>query len=276
MDIRSAHFLVCSGSPTSTSTTPAAFSSCSTMPTATTTTQTMSTAAVTIPLKNAVPTSSSTAASLRSLYPRAATAFLQRDVVLTHSLLASAFAILSPPIPSNSEDSLATYRRKWDLLRITFETTLYSSPPQSEDPEALPASLRSNQMQSPQSFVAALHSRSLQLFTPSSTRASSAFLPAQILITLGLASLKLGCPDIGRSIIEDWLARRVPATSSADLEGYVKVMDLYCLQVLPRLEEWDYAADFLQYEQELHQNTRSVCRCSFYFMSARKHFAATV
>lgn len=39
---------------------------------------------------------SSTAATLRSLYSRAAKAFLHRDFALTHSLLTSAFGIISP------------------------------------------------------------------------------------------------------------------------------------------------------------------------------------
>lgn len=202
---------------------------------------------------------------MKSLYPRAATAFLQRNILLTHSLLSSAFSILSPPQSPNPEDSLSSYRRKWDLLRITFETTLYSSPPPDDDPEALPSSLRANQMLSPQSFVAALHSRSLQLYTPGSPaqKPTSAYLPAQILVTLGLASLKLGCPDIGRGIVEDWLARRSQLTMTTDHEGYAKVLDLYCLQILPRLEEWDYAADFLQYERELSKHSHDVRHISF-------------
>ena len=234
----------------------------STMPTATTTTHTANSKAATIPLKSAFmhPPSSSTVATLKSLYPRAATAFLQRDVALTHSLLTSAFAILTPPFSTNPEDSLSSQRRKWDLLRITFETTTYASPPPNEDPEALPAPLRANQMLSPQSFVAALHARSLQLFSPTAPlqKPSSSYLPAQILVTLGLASLKLECPDIGRGIIEDWLARRGQTPVGDDHEGYAKVLDLYCLQILPRLEEWDYAGDFLQYERELPQHTRDV------------------
>ncbi|KAH8100976.1 hypothetical protein BXZ70DRAFT_892573 [Cristinia sonorae] len=234
------------------------------MPTATATTHTVATTSSTIPLKTAAsvsPSSSSTAATLRSLYPRAAKAFLHRDIVLTHSLLSSAFALISPPSLAAPEDSLSAHRRKWEVLRITFETTTYSSPPPSEDPEALPSSLRANQMLSPQSLVAAFHERSLQLFTPTSPlhKPSSTFLPARILVTLGLASLKLGCPDIGRGITEDWLARRGQGTIADDHDGYTKVLDLYCLQILPRLEEWDYAGDFLQYERELPQQSRDVC-----------------
>lgn len=234
------------------------------MPTATTTTNT--TQDVTdgplssIPLKgtpNGTATTSATAATLRSLYPRAATAFLHRNVALTQSLLSSASSILHPP-SSLADDGLTSHRKKWDILQITFETTVYASPPETEDPEAFPTSLRANQMLSPQSLVTNLHSRSLHLFTPTSQKANAAFLPSQILITLVLASLKLGCPEVGRGIIEDWLARRSLSNSAEDLEGYAKVLELYCLQILPRLEEWDYASDFLQYERELPQDTRDV------------------
>lgn len=202
-------------------------------------------------------TSSASLATLRSLYPRAAKAFLQRDVSLTYSLLSSAFSILSPP-PSITDDGLSDQRRKWDILRVTFETTVYSSPPQTEDPEAFPPSLRANQMLSPQQLVSMLHNRSLQLFTPTlvTQKATSTFLPASILVTLVSASLKLDCADVGRGMIEDWLARRVPGSSAENSTGYAKIIEMYCLQVLPRLEEWDYAADFVQYERELPQSIR--------------------
>lgn len=226
------------------------------MPTATMTTQdTIQHSSSVIPLKSAATSSmSSTATTLRSLYPRAAKAFLLRDVTLTHSLLLSAFGLLHPPI-SFAEDALVPHRRKWDILRITFETTLYVSPSTSDDPEALPASLRANQMLSPQSLVTQLHARSLLLFTPSAPlqKPNATFLPPQVLMTLVLASLKTGCPEIGRQMIEDWLSKRNPASSYQDLDGYTKIIELYTLQVLPALEEWDYASEFLQYEPELVQ-----------------------
>ncbi|KAL6301332.1 hypothetical protein BKA93DRAFT_703174, partial [Sparassis latifolia] len=197
--------------------------------------------------------------TLRSLYPRAARAFLQRNVALTHSLLLSAFAIIYPPV-SPAPDAISTQRRKWDILRVTFETTLYASPPPTHDLDSFPQSLRANLMLSPESFLATVHTRSLQLFTPSTPfqKPSSAFLPAQILVTLALASLKLECTHVGRGMIEDWLARHIPAQDSDKSEGYAKVLELYCLHVLPRLEEWDYAEDFLQYERQLPAETRKV------------------
>lgn len=204
---------------------------------------------------------SSTAATLRSLYPRAAKAFLQRDIALTHSLLTSAFALLVPPLYAG-EDELSVHRRKWDILRITLETTVYASPPPSADPKAFPAALRANQMLSSQSLITSLHDRSLQLFTPNNppTRPSPFFIPHQILVTLVLASVKLGCPEVGKSMIEDWLARKNPDVLSSDEGrlGYIKILELYCLHILPRLEEWEYAQDFLQYERELEPEMRAV------------------
>ncbi|KAI0635605.1 hypothetical protein C8Q77DRAFT_1052832 [Trametes polyzona] len=202
---------------------------------------------------------SSTAATLRSLYPRAARAFLQRDVALTHSLLTSAFAILgSPASVASVNDALASQRRKWDILRVTFETTLYSSPPSAHEPEHLPPALRANLMLSAEPFLAALHNRSLLLFTPADSpqKPSSAFLPAQILVTLVLASLKLDCNDVGRSMIEDWLTKHGQEDVPADPKGYAKVLELYCLHVLPRLQDWEYAEDFLTYERELPSDVR--------------------
>lgn len=227
------------------------------MPTATTTT-----APSVLSLKAPPPpASASAAATLRSLYPRAARAFLQRDVALTHSLLTSAFSLISPPaLLATAKDALFSHRRKWDILRITFETTLYASPPSTHDPESLPSALRANLMLTPEPLIATLHGRSLQLFTPSNPpqKATSAFLPGQILVTLVLASLKLDCPEVGRSMIEDWLAKHGQEVDADDPKAYAKVLELYCLHVLPRLQDWEYAEDFLTYERELPHNVRQV------------------
>ena len=229
------------------------------MPTATLTTKTATfNPPAIIPLKAGQPlqvNNTTTAATLRSLYNRAARAFLHRDVVQTHSLLMSAFAIIQPP-SSYVSDSLATHRRKWDILRITLETTIYASP---ADNDVIPSSLRDNLMLSSHILINTLYERSLVLFTPTSQKTSSAFLPSQVLITLVLSSMKLDCPEVGRLIIEDWLGKRGQLDESAENgEGYEKVLDMYCLHVLPRLEEWDYAKEFLQYERELPQERRTV------------------
>lgn len=205
----------------------------------------------------------STLASLRGLYPRAARAFLQRNVALTHSLLTAAFALIEAPPYPRGADALASQRRKWEVLRITFETTLYAAPPATEDPDALPPPLRANMLLSPEPFIATLHNRSLRLFTPASAgKPTSSYLPAQVLVTLALAGLKLGCTAVARAMIEDWLARRPQYAEAGkeEREGYAKVLELYCLHVLPRLEDWDYAEDFLQYERELPPDARKVSK----------------
>lgn len=230
-------------------------SSPSAMPTATMTTPSKTTI---IPLNKSHPTAS----TLRSLYNRAARAFLLRDVVQTHSLLISAFAILAPPTLA-TPDALVAHRRKWDILRITLETTVYSSPPPETD--KLPLELREILTMSPQLLLGKLHARSLALFTPTPTHTpTSAYLPSQVLITLVLSSMKLDCPEVGRGLIEDWLARRGQGEQvvgeEGEGDGYGKVLDMYCLHVLPRLEEWDYAREFLVYEGELPPHTREVSR----------------
>lgn len=80
-------------------------------------------------------------------------------------------------------------------------------------------------------------------------------------------------------MIEEWLARRpLPRTSSPNLlgdgtlskngkrmaedDGYAKVVDVYCLHVLPRLEDWEYAMEFMKYEVELSEERRMVCLVS--------------
>ena len=200
---------------------------------------------------------SSTQATLQSLYNRAAKAFLHHDVVLTETLIASAFAVLRPPVLP-APDPLDSHRRKWDILRITHETTVYTCP---SERGTLPSALRETLMLSPQSFVVTAYTRSLSFFTPSSLprKPTSAFLPHQVLITLMASSLKVNCPALGREMAEDWLANRgqydhVISTG----EAYEKVLELYYLHILPKLEEWDYAREFLQCEIELPQQKRTV------------------
>ncbi|KAH0833078.1 hypothetical protein J3R83DRAFT_12070 [Lanmaoa asiatica] len=205
--------------------------------------------------------SSSAEATLQSLYNRAAQAFLYRDVVLTATLVASAFAMLQPPI-APAPDAFDSHRRKWDILRITLESTVYTSPP---DRATLPVTLRELLLLSPQSFVTTSHARSLSLFTPSSLprTPTSAFLPHQVLITHIASSIKVNCPTVGREIAEDWLSNRgqydfIPSTG----EAYERILELYCLHVLPRLEEWDYAKEFLTYEVELPSSKRTEFQAS--------------
>jgi hypothetical protein len=207
-----------------------------------------------------------TTATLRSLYGRATRSFLHRDVALTHSLLQSAFSILHSP--TLHPDALAEYRRKWDILRITFETLIYSSPPRP--PTALPDELKQLLLESPQAFLKSMYTRSLTLFTPldgspQKGAQSATCLPPQVLLTLVYASVKLNCHDSGRYMIEEWLARRDPLTPpdsvlSHDGNGYEKALELYCLHILPHLEQWEYAREFLEYETELADAVREVNR----------------
>jgi hypothetical protein len=237
------------------------------MPTATSTVTTAYSPTVSLPLKGGppyfTPTPPSTAAnvaSLRSLYSSAARAFLHRDIPLTHSLLTSAFSTLHNPA-SSAPDGLCAHRRKWDILRITLETTVYASPPSPGGLEALPEPLRENVVLVPSVLITSMYSRSLELFTPAThhPKTDPAFLPSQVLLTLILSSMKLECPDMGRGMVEEWLARRGRREEPpGDENGYEKVVEMYCLHVLPRLEQWDYAREFLQYESELPPDHRQV------------------
>ena len=189
-----------------------------------------------------------TATTLRTLYNRAARAFLHRDINECHQLTLHAFSLIHN---DHDHDGLGTHRRKWDILRITLETTLYANtdlpvPPDLQNTLSLPS----------HTLLNILHQRSLALFTPSQIlKPCSAYLPSQVLITLVLSSMKLDCPAVGRAMIEDWLGNRGVVD---DPGGYEKVLDMYCLHVLPRLEESDYALEFLQYENELSAEKRLV------------------
>ena len=247
---------------------PSSTALCSSTMTTTTMTSTTSTS-TSMPLKPSLVTnphspSTSTLPSaipptLRSLYQRAARAFIQKDIALTYSLLESAFSMLHPP-SSSIQDVLDSQRRKWDILRITLESTVYcSSTESSADSKSLPTPLRDSMMLARPIIVNEMHARSMQLFTPTGMRHRAAYLPAQIITTLALASYKLDCAELSRNIIEDWLAQRGQVEHvREDAVGYEKVLDLYCLHVLPSLGAWDYAHDFLEYEIELPSISRQV------------------
>ncbi|KAF9466623.1 hypothetical protein BDZ94DRAFT_1251378 [Collybia nuda] len=216
----------------------------------------------TIPLRKPSPPPpppplSATTATLRTLYNRAARAFLLRDISLTHSLIESAFTLIHPP--SAVSDLLSDQRRKWDILRITLESTVYSSHPTPDD--SLPRPLQDSLVASPQALLTSIYTRSLALFTPGSgvsqkSKATPSYLPSQVLITLIYSSLRIDCPDVGRGMIEDWLSHREVATGETKDESYEKILELYCLYILPKLDQWDYATEFLEYEGELLADIR--------------------
>ena len=209
--------------------------------------------------------STNSTATIRLLYNRATRAFLRRDILLTYSLLEAAFAILQPPTTS-TPDALTDDRRKWDILRITLESTVYASNFSQTETATFPESLRASLSEAPPTLTSKFYKRSLSLFTPTDSIASglnAAHIPTQVLATLVLASLKLECPDFARVMVDDWLGRREPALRSVDdgteyEDGYAKIMDLYCLHVLPKLSQWDYVFEFLEYESELSAKTREV------------------
>lgn len=195
--------------------------------------------------------SSSTEATLTTLYNRATRAFLKKDIVQTQSLLEAAVSILQTP--ASYQDPLASQRKKWDMLRITVETTIHSSPP-SQSSNSLPDALRQVLLQTPRALIHAIYTRSLSFFSPP---ASPVCLPHQVLGTLVWSSLKLECPDVARSMIEEWLStRQNPIFVDVSGEGYAKIIGLYCLEVLPRLDQLEYALEFLNYETELSSESR--------------------
>ena len=137
---------------------------------------------------------------------------------------------------------------------------VYTSPP--EDSASIPAPLRSNAMLSGASLISTLHARSVQFFTPFDVQNhDAAYLPGPVVVTLATASLKVNAPGVGKGIVEEWLARRghVVSPESTGDEGYDKVLEVYCTSILPALDEWEYAAEFLHYETEMDPDPKQVC-----------------
>ncbi len=205
----------------------------------------------------------SAASRLGTLIDGAGRAFVNHDYRLTQSLVDSAFTLLHPPV--SVPDALDDYRRRWDIFRITLEAHVYTSSSTSDD---LPPHLKDLLLQSSQSLATAMYQRSLTLFTPlnGSSKTLATFnviyIPPPVINTLVYATIKLNSPDVGRVVIEEWLARRDVYTSPAQSEAYKKLLAIYCLQILPALDQWDYAKEFLDYESELSPKSLEVRRTS--------------
>lgn len=198
----------------------------------------------------------SPAPRLSSLIDSAGRAFVNHDYQLTQSLVDSAFALLPPP--TSTPDALNDYRRRWDVFRITLEAHVFTSSSVSDD---LPPSLKNLLLQSSHALVTAMYQRSLALFTPDSGPSKSSnvtCLPSSVVTTLVYASIRVNCPDVGRVMIEEWLAYRDTHSSLGHSDAYKKLLAIYCLQILPALDQWDYAKEFLDYESELSPKSRQV------------------
>ncbi|KAK0480110.1 hypothetical protein IW261DRAFT_1563796 [Armillaria novae-zelandiae] len=209
--------------------------------------------------------SSSSSATLSALIDRAGRAFVNHDHHLSQTLVDSAFTLLSSPL--SLPDALDDHRKTWDIFRITLEAHVYASPPAAED---VPEHLKEVMLQSSHALMTRMYQRSLTLFTPSSGSSKSVastnvvYIPPSVLNTLVYASLKVNCPDVGRVIIEEWLAHRHGRLSSNHThhDAYKKFLAIYCLQILPALEQWDYAKEFLDYESELSPRSREYLQSS--------------
>lgn len=192
--------------------------------------------------------------TLRALYSRATHSFVQRDLAKTHSLVDQAFKLLSPPSsPSSLVDGLSSHRRKWDILRITLAITLYSSTPSKS------LKRETNQPQlAPTDFVHSLRTRSLRLFTPQSLSPSVGYVPPQVILLLAVSALKFDVVTLAREFIEDWLTKRGQDASLEDATAYEKIIEVYSLHVLARLDAWEDAREFMRYEEELSQEVKQV------------------
>ena len=192
--------------------------------------------------------------TLRGLYSHATRSFVQRDLAQTNSLVNQAFKLLSPPSsPSSLIDGLSSHRRKWDILRITLATTLYSSTPS----KSLKGEFKELPLP-PNDFVQSLRTRSLRLFTPQSLPASAGYVPPQVILLLAVSALKFDVITLAREIIEDWLTKRGLDEGLEDAAAYEKIIEVYSLHVLARLGAWEDAREFMRHEGELPQEAKQV------------------
>ncbi|PVG04299.1 hypothetical protein CPB86DRAFT_722082 [Serendipita vermifera] len=216
--------------------------------------------------------SSSLKATLRILYDQAKHAFLQKDLSLANKYVSQAFTMLTPPSPSTSDptevvlDVLDSHRRKWEILNITLQTTLYTLRPSEARLTSGQASTSSPTLDTavpPYSFLQRLHAHSLTLFTPKGISSSITYVPDQVVLLLVVSAVKLDEIRLAKEWVEDWLVRRNMTSASLSPEGdstpvssYERIVDVYILHILPRLGLWDDAREFLRYESEMSEEAK--------------------
>ena len=60
-------------------------------------------------------------------------------------------------------------------------------------------------------------------------------------------------------MVEDWLTRRDQVDHiREDTTGYLKVLEVYVLHILPRLDDWEYAQNLVMWDQEVEEGERKV------------------
>ncbi|KZO89886.1 hypothetical protein CALVIDRAFT_491251 [Calocera viscosa TUFC12733] len=206
--------------------------------------------------------------TLRNLYTQAARAFLNRSPSVT-TYIEQAFALLPHPDEHDSvreSGPLEQQRIKWDVLRLTWEASVYPSN------GAMDHQTDMNLLTLPPAvLLPALHARSLVLFTPSNLKASSSHLPAEVLLALMLFAVKLGMYGVARDWAETWWVARGAADPDGEdeIKGRRKIREAMVLRVLPGLADWESAGGWAEGEPDV--SLQEVChhpdpymrRCSF-------------
>jgi hypothetical protein len=182
--------------------------------------------------------------------------------------------MLTPPSPSTSDpsqvvvDVLDSHRRKWEILNITLQTTVYTLKPSEVKSTSSLASSSSPTLDTsvpPYTFLKRLLAHSLSLFTPQNTESSITYVPDQVVLLLVVSAVKLDEIRLAKEWVEDWLVRRnvtsvtlSPEGDSTPVSSYERIVDVYILHILPRLGLWDDAREFLRYEGEMSEEAKEV------------------
>ncbi|KAL1915971.1 uncharacterized protein VTP21DRAFT_6359 [Calcarisporiella thermophila] len=95
------------------------------------------------------------------------------------------------------------------------------------------------------------------------TASDLSFIDSELVVVCVLLSLNENVPVVGREIVEAWLAslpdeEMEKMENGQEREGYEKIVELFVLHVLARLEEWDYAKEFLHYNEVISPDKKKV------------------
>jgi hypothetical protein len=173
---------------------------------------------------------------------------VKKEFLVAYEVAESGIGLFAHPPTITVDSEEEDWKTKWDVLRVTIEALLYAEPalihPSSQTkgkgkiPNGLEELLTSY---SPRALVEKMYRRSLELFGEPAVS-----LPGSVALTLVMAGLKVGSPELSRVIAEDWFAAQGESHGGKLAVGYRKMARTYGERVLPMLEQWEDALRWIE------------------------------
>ncbi|RGB32427.1 hypothetical protein C1646_670109 [Rhizophagus diaphanus] len=202
--------------------------------------------------------------SLTSLYQKAKDDFLLRKYDSAHSLCSAAISKLTNFSPISSSPSAKNLQTKIWILYINLIAAVFA-----EKPPIITKDLEIERLleRSAEKVVSDIWLKVINEGYGEETGE----VPGEVVVACILFCLNQQQAPNGRNIIEEWLnalsdelilhLERISSKGVTDdpiLKSYEKVVELYVLQVLPKLRDWDLASKFLADNEVINNERKKV------------------